>query len=467
MVGQHVPGLRLRRPLAPVLVLVRAQPGLDAHLLPPARDRGLPAARRRRDFGVAPPRAAAAPPSPAPRGTRRRAAGRSRPSRGALQRARAHLGRGRAERPKRARHPGARALRGPHVPLRAVGPRLRRSTGKRVAVIGTGASAIQFVPAIAAEGRADARLPAHRAVGHAPHRPPDLRAASGGSTGASRSCRSSSAAASTRAASCSCSASSRTAELMKVAEKLARRAHGQPDLRSRAARARSTPDYTIGCKRILPSNQLVSGARARQRRAGHRRDRRGPRATRSSPSPARSTRSTRSSSAPASTSPTCRSPSYVRGRGGRTLAEHWEGSPRAHLGSTVPGFPNLFMLLGPNTGLGHSSMVYMIESQVAYVMAALRTMRDARGRGSPRCAARSPSAYNARARRADGGHGLDHRLLELVPRRHGRNATLWPDWTFRFRRRASRFEPASTSSRAQAGAGARGGVSRLGPLAGA
>ena len=66
---------------------------------------------------------------------------------------------------------------------------------------------------------------------------------------------------------------------------------------------------------------------------------------------------------------------YVRGRDGRTLDEHWQGSPRAHLGSTVPGFPNLFMLLGPNTGLGHSSMVYMIESQVAYVIE--RAERDA------------------------------------------------------------------------------------------
>ena len=65
----------------------------------------------------------------------------------------------------------------------------------------------------------------------------------------------------------------------------------------------------------------------------------------------------------------------VRGRDGRTLEEVWEGSPRAHLGATVPGFPNFFILLGPNTGLGHSSMVYMIESQIAYVMDALRTMR--------------------------------------------------------------------------------------------
>ena len=78
----------------------------------------------------------------------------------------------------------------------------------------------------------------------------------------------------------------------------------------------------------------------------------------------------------------------VRGRDGRTLADVWDGSPRAHLGSTVPGFPNFFILLGPNTGLGHSSMVYMIESQIAYVMDALR-----------RCAARAASSRSGRRSR--------------------------------------------------------------------
>ena len=64
----------------------------------------------------------------------------------------------------------------------------------------------------------------------------------------------------------------------------------------------------------------------------------------------------------------------VRGPGGKTLDDVWQGSPKAHLGAAMPGFPNLFVLLGPNTGLGHSSMVYMIESQVAYVLDALQYM---------------------------------------------------------------------------------------------
>src|SRR5262249_37471485 len=53
---------------------------------------------------------------------------------------------------------------------------------------------------------------------------------------------------------------------------------------------------------------------------------------------------------------------HVRGKDGRTLNETWAGSPQAHLGTTVAGFPNLFLLLGPNSGLGHTSVVLMIES---------------------------------------------------------------------------------------------------------
>jgi cation diffusion facilitator CzcD-associated flavoprotein CzcO len=53
----------------------------------------------------------------------------------------------------------------------------------------------------------------------------------------------------------------------------------------------------------------------------------------------------------------------VRGRDGRTLAEVWGGSPEAYKGAAVAGFPNLFLLVGPNTGLGHNSIVFMIESQ--------------------------------------------------------------------------------------------------------
>ncbi|HEY0406263.1 MAG TPA: NAD(P)/FAD-dependent oxidoreductase, partial [Pyrinomonadaceae bacterium] len=66
---------------------------------------------------------------------------------------------------------------------------------------------------------------------------------------------------------------------------------------------------------------------------------------------------------------------HIRGGDGRTLAQVWAGSPQAHVGTTVAGFPNLFVLMGPNTGLGHNSVIYMIEAQIEHLLNALRYMR--------------------------------------------------------------------------------------------
>ena len=72
---------------------------------------------------------------------------------------------------------------------------------------------------------------------------------------------------------------------------------------------------------------------------------------------------------------------HVTGRTGQTLADQWrESGMAAYKGTTVPGFPNLFMLVGPNTGQGHTSMIFIIESQVAYLRDALKTMRKRRVR---------------------------------------------------------------------------------------
>ena len=71
-------------------------------------------------------------------------------------------------------------------------------------------------------------------------------------------------------------------------------------------------------------------------------------------------------------------PIQVTGRGGRSLAEQWRHGAHAYLGVTVSGFPNFFMLYGPNTNLGHNSILVMIEAQAAYVVQALERM-EARG----------------------------------------------------------------------------------------
>jgi cation diffusion facilitator CzcD-associated flavoprotein CzcO len=71
-------------------------------------------------------------------------------------------------------------------------------------------------------------------------------------------------------------------------------------------------------------------------------------------------------------------PMTIAGAGGRDLREEWQGGAHAYLGVTVSGFPNLFMLYGPNTNLGHNSILVMIEAQVGYVVDAIRQL-DARG----------------------------------------------------------------------------------------
>jgi len=65
----------------------------------------------------------------------------------------------------------------------------------------------------------------------------------------------------------------------------------------------------------------------------------------------------------------------VVGAGGRELNEVWRGQVRNYLGINVSGFPNLFLLMGPNTGLGHNSMIFMIEAQARYAVHAIRAMR--------------------------------------------------------------------------------------------
>ena len=130
---------------------------------------------------------------------------------------------------------------------------------------------------------------------------------------------------------------------------------------------------------------------------------------------------------------------YVTGKGGLSLEDVWKGSPQAHLGTTVNGFPNFFFLLGPNTGLGHTSVVYMIESQITHLVNALRYMRD------HRVATVEPRAEAQAAFIAD----LDRRMGKTVWStggcaswyidKTGRNSTLWPDATWRFRRRVQGF----------------------------
>jgi len=144
----------------------------------------------------------------------------------------------------------------------------------------------------------------------------------------------------------------------------------------------------------------------------------------------------------------------LRGADGRSLHEVWDGSPQAYLGTTIAGFPNLFLLYGPNTNLGHSSIVYMLEAQVHYVLEALRVMRE-RDAAALEVRADVQDAYNAEIQARLGRSvwntgGCASWYLDA----HGRNSTMWPDFTWVYRRRVSTFDPADYRIEPAAAAGA-------------
>jgi cation diffusion facilitator CzcD-associated flavoprotein CzcO len=226
-------------------------------------------------------------------------------------------------------------------------------------------------------------------------------------------------------------------KLLKLVERLAR-SHMRKSIEDPELLAKVTPDYALGCKRILPSNkwypaltkpnvELVTDAIREVR----------PHSIVTEDGVEREVDALifstgfRVSEMPASR--------LVRDAAGRSLRQVWAGGPRAHLGATVTGFPNLFMLLGPNTGLGHSSMVYMIESQIAYVLDALRAM-DTRGAAAVELRAEVEESYNRDIQERLEGTVWNTGCASWYLDEKGRNVTLWPDWTFRFRQRTARFD---------------------------
>jgi cation diffusion facilitator CzcD-associated flavoprotein CzcO len=131
----------------------------------------------------------------------------------------------------------------------------------------------------------------------------------------------------------------------------------------------------------------------------------------------------------------------VIGAGGVSLGEAWDASPRAYLGTTVPGFPNLFILLGPNS-IGINSVIFSLESQVAYTLDALRAMER---RGSTRLEVR-PQAYDGYIaecdRRSRGSVWTDGGCKAYYTDAQGRNFAIYPGFASGYRWRTRRFDPA-------------------------
>lgn len=133
----------------------------------------------------------------------------------------------------------------------------------------------------------------------------------------------------------------------------------------------------------------------------------------------------------------------LRGRGGRLLGDEWREHGMAALrGTTVHGFPNLFLLVGPNTGLGHNSIVFMIEAQLAYALDALERTERA-GAAVFEADRAAQERFNATVqRRMDGTVWTAGGCASWYLDAHGRNTTLWPGTSWRFRRETRRFDTA-------------------------
>jgi cation diffusion facilitator CzcD-associated flavoprotein CzcO len=217
------------------------------------------------------------------------------------------------------------------------------------------------------------------------------------------------------------------------------RAHLDRQVRDPRLRAALTPGYTIGCKRILISNDYYPAVAAPNAEL-----------VTSGVAEVRPHSIVTRDGVERPTDVLVLATGFhvtdlpiaerIAGRGGRTLAQVWADGMVSNRSTTVAGFPNLFLLVGPNVGVGHTSMVYMIESQVAYVDEALRAM-DAEGLELLETTPQAQDAYrDLIAAKSKGTVWLAGGCASWYLDRHGHNTTLWPDFTFRFRKLLGRLD---------------------------
>ena len=128
-------------------------------------------------------------------------------------------------------------------------------------------------------------------------------------------------------------------------------------------------------------------------------------------------------------------PRTIIGRDGRDITEGWdESGPQAYYGTAMAGFPNLFFIVGPNTGLGHNSMVFMIETQIGYIIDCLERMeRNGLAEIEPRADAQARFNAWIDETHARGTAWSTGCTSWYIHQPSGRNTTLWPGFTFAYR----------------------------------
>jgi cation diffusion facilitator CzcD-associated flavoprotein CzcO len=198
-------------------------------------------------------------------------------------------------------------------------------------------------------------------------------------------------------------------------------------------RHRLTPDYRMGCKRILLSNDFYPAmARANVELVTQRIEAIRPGAIVTADAVERKVDGIIFATGFVATDFLV--PMKIIGRGGQDLHQSWKDGAEAYLGMTVAGFPNFFMLYGPNTNLAHNSIILMIESQIGYVLACLaRLGRDGGRRIEVKkdVQRRFNGRLQRRLRNAIWSKGCTSWYLTAA----GKNTTNWPGYSFMFRLR--------------------------------
>lgn len=227
-----------------------------------------------------------------------------------------------------------------------------------------------------------------------------------------------------------------------VAQKAALR-HIHKQLKDPKLQAAVTPDYTIGCKRIILSSTLYP-ALARPNVTLHTKD------DGIAEINERGIVTTQGkqvdldlivySTGYDATDGVISYP--VIGKGGKTVGEVWSEFPRAYLGTTLPGFPNLFVVTGPNTGIGHTSAIFVIEAQMEYIMRAIKSVQ-----------ARKAKAIEVKPDAENDYTTMIHREMKQTvwqsggchswyQSKSGHVIAMFPGFSFTFRRMCQAFKPA-------------------------
>ncbi|HEX6866696.1 MAG TPA: NAD(P)/FAD-dependent oxidoreductase [Caulobacteraceae bacterium] len=305
-------------------------------------------------------------------------------------------------------------------------------TGKKVAVIGTGASAIQFVPQVA---------PTAESLTLFQRTPPWVLPKIDGPIGPVQQWLFKHLPGYRRAFraliywinEARALALVNNSTMLRAGESLARR-HIEKQIKDPALRAKVTPSYRMGCKRVLLANDYYSTL-ARDNVAvvtdGVAEVR------------ARSIVDTAGVEHPADaiiygtgfdvTDSLANLP--VTGKDGLRLKQAWKDGARGYFGITVSGFPNFFIMLGPNTGLGHNSQIVMIEGQINYVMSALAKMDAGKLRAldlKPQVLEAHDAKVQAKLQNSVWQKGG---CVSWYQDETGRNVTLWPGFTFDYVRK--------------------------------